>query len=67
MSVCYPSCPHCGSIVAKKTYTAHRHLYFNSSTDTWIKKKKMEYSHSVQRYIKHNQLTVTKLGEAHLG
>ena len=32
-------CPHCGIEVARKTYLAHRRLYFDSDTDQWVKRK----------------------------
>ena len=31
-------CPHCDQIVIYKTYKAHKRLYYNRTTGTWIKK-----------------------------
>ena len=34
-------CPHCDSMLARKTYDAHKRLYYDVETDQWIKKRRL--------------------------
>ena len=37
-------CPHCDCLLSKKTFEAHKRLYYDGSTDQWIKKCCLEAS-----------------------
>ena len=32
-------CPHCSSELSKKTLMQHKRLYYDASTETWIKRR----------------------------
>ena len=33
------NCTHCGGFVSKKTFLAHKRIYYDSTTDQWLKKR----------------------------
>ena len=33
-------CPHCGNVLAKKVYDAHKRLYYNEEMEQWIKRNR---------------------------
>ena len=35
-------CIHCGEFVSKKTFLAHKRIYYDSDSDQWIKKKELD-------------------------
>lgn len=35
-------CPHCSCVLSKKTYSAHRRLYYDEDTTQWVKKREVE-------------------------
>ena len=36
-------CPHCGIYLNKKTYQAHKRLYFDKNSKMWVKKRRVSY------------------------
>ena len=43
-------CPHCGIMVAKKTYRMHKRIYFDTDNDQWVKKKPLAAGHCSEYY-----------------
>ena len=35
-------CPHCSQTLSTKTYKAHKRLYFDSNSNSWIKRRKAD-------------------------
>lgn len=34
-------CPHCGELLSKKSYCAHKRLYYDTDEGCWIKKRRL--------------------------
>ena len=35
-------CTHCGVFMSRKTYLAHKRVYYDKSTDQWIKRRELD-------------------------
>ena len=35
-------CTHCGGLVSKKTFLAHKRVYYDSNSDQWVKRRELD-------------------------